>query len=263
MVELTAGLSLLLGAIVFSFGAVFGSFANVVIHRLPRGESVAFPGSHCPNCGRSIAWFENVPLLSYVALRARCRGCSKPISIRYPAVEALTGAACVATAFQIGLKPELPAFLTFVVTLIILSAIDLEHRRIPNKILGPASVAAAVLLAGAAVISGAPGLLVRVALGALAYGVPMLLIALAAPSGMGMGDVKLAAYLGGHLAWFSMAHVAVGAFLGFFLGSFVGLLLIALGRKSRKDGIPFGPSMAAGAGAALLLGAPILKLWLG
>lgn len=254
---------MLFAAIVFSFGAVFGSFANVVIHRLPRGESVVNPGSHCPNCGRSIAWFENIPVLSYAALRGRCKGCSLSISIRYPTVEALTGAACVVVALRIGLKPELPAFLTFVITLIILSAIDLEHRRIPNKVLGPASAAGAALLGVAAAVSGSPGSLAQVGLGAFAYGVPMLLIALVVPRGMGMGDVKLAAYLGGHLGWFSLLHVLVGAFLGFFLGSFVGVVLIALRRKTRKDGIPFGPSMAAGAVGALLLGTPIIGLWLG
>lgn len=221
------------------------------------------PGSHCPNCGRSIAWFENIPLFSYIALRGRCRSCSEPISIRYPLVEALTGAACVAVAFRIGLKPELPAFLVFVITLVILSAIDLEYRRIPNKVLGPASAIGTVLLGVAALASGAPGSLMRMGIGALAYGVPMLLIALIAPSGMGMGDVKLAAYLGGHLAWFGLLHVLVGAFAGFFIGSLIGVILIALGRKSRKDGIPFGPSMAAGAVVALLLAPPILKLWLG
>lgn len=221
------------------------------------------PGSHCPNCGRSIAWFENIPVLSYVALRGRCKGCSLPISVRYPLVEALAGAACVVVALRIGLKPELPAFLMFMITLIILSAIDLEHRRIPNKVLGPASAAGAALLGVAAVVSGSPGSLARVGLGAVAYGVPMLLIAFVVPRGMGMGDVKLAAYLGGYLGWFSLLHVLVGAFLGFFLGSFIGVVLIALGRKTRKDGIPFGPSMAAGAVGALLLGTPIIRLWLG
>ena len=221
------------------------------------------PGSHCPNCGRSIAWFENIPVLSYVALRGRCKGCSLPISVRYPLVEALAGAACVIVAIRIGLKPELPAFLMFVITLIILSAIDLEHRRIPNKVLGPASAVGAAMLGVGAVVSGSPASLARVGLGALAYGVPMLLIALAVPRGMGMGDVKLAAYLGGHLGWSGLLHVLVGAFLGFFLGSFLGVVLIALGRKTRKDGIPFGPSMAAGAVGALLWGTPIIGLWLG
>src|SRR6266550_2613873 len=132
----------------------FGSFANVAVYRVPRGFSVVSPGSLCPGCERPIVWYDNIPLASYLILRARCRNCGVRISLRYPVVEVFTGLAWAAMVWRIGLHPELPAYLAFATALVILSAIDIEHHRLPNKVLGAASVAGAVLFVGAAAIGG-------------------------------------------------------------------------------------------------------------
>ncbi|MGI8426942.1 MAG: prepilin peptidase [Actinomycetota bacterium] len=247
----------------FVLGTIAGSFANVVVHRVPKGLSIVRPGSQCPGCGHALNWFENVPIASYILLRGRCRTCRSKISPRYLVIEALMGAAWALVTLRVGVKPELPAFLWLVSVLVVLSAIDLETRRIPNKILGPSAIASAALLVAAALISGSTSPLVTAGLGALSYGLPMLGLAIAVPAGMGMGDVKLAAYLGMHLGWFTLWHVAVGAFAGFFIGAFAGITLMAVNGKGRKQTIPFGPAMAAGAGVAIFAGAPILRLWLG
>lgn len=180
-------------------------------------------------------------------------------------VAAVTVLLWVPIVRQIGLRPELPAFLAMGAILVVLSVIDIEQRRIPNRILGPAAIAAVVLLSAAAAFSNeADGTtLVRALMGALAYGVPMLGLAIAAPSGMGMGDVKLAAYLGLHLGWLSLVHVVVGAFAGFLVGSLAGLSLMAAQKKGRKETIPFGPSMAVGAFIAVFWGNELIKMWLG
>lgn len=242
-------------------GLAFGSFANVVVHRVPRSESIVVPGSACPSCGTPLAWYDNIPLLSFLVLRGRCRHCHATISVRYPLVEGLVGVLWALTALVVGLRPELPAFLAFVTVLVMLGAIDLEHRRLPNRILGPASIVAGVLLLAAAPFSGWTPLLMALA-GAAAYGGPMLLLGLAFPAGMGGGDIKLAGYIGLHLGWLGLLHVLVGAMAGFIVGGVVGVALLVAGRKGRKDPVPFGPAMAVGALVALFAGEVILRFWL-
>jgi leader peptidase (prepilin peptidase)/N-methyltransferase len=178
-------------------------------------------------------------------------------------IEFAVGSVWLLLSLRFGLAPVLPAFLAMGTTVVILSAIDLEHRRIPNRVLAPASILACLLLVGAAVISSDYRSLGNGALGALLYGLPLLAIALFAPGGMGGGDVKLALYLGAHLGWLSLPHVAVGAFLAFLMGGTVGLGLLVARRKGRKDLIPFGPFMAAGALVATLSGHQLATLWLG
>lgn len=234
-----------------------------MIYRLPLGRSIVSPPSACPGCGHQLSWWENVPLLSYVLLRGRCRSCDIKISGRYPAVELITAGAWAAIAAKIGLAPELPAFLAFASVLMILSGIDLEHRRIPDKVLLPASLAAAVLLTIAAAASDRWTDLARAGIGAVAFGVPMLAIGLIVPRGMGMGDIKLAPYLGFHLGWISPLLVAVGAFIGFFAGALIGVLMIVAGRKTRKDALPFGPFLSLGAFIAIIWGERLVTLWLG
>ena len=247
----------------FFLGLIAGSFANVVIYRVPKGMSIVRPGSACPSCGHTLTWYENVPVASYVLLGGRCRACKEPISPRYLAVELVMGAAWVLVTTRIGIHPELPAFLWFASVLVVLSVVDLQTRRIPNKILGPcAAVSVGLLAAGAAFWSNL-GPLANAGAGIFLYGLPMLGLAVAVPAGMGMGDVKLAAYLGMHLGWLSLWHVAVGAFAGFFIGAVAGIAVMAINGKGRKQTIPFGPAMAAGAGLALFAGSPILKIWLG
>lgn len=167
------------------------------------------------------------------------------------------------TAVRVGIQPELPAFLVFVTALVVLSLIDLEVRRLPNKILGPGTLLALVLLGAAAAVAGDPGPLKGAGVGALAYAIPMLALAIAVPAGMGMGDVKFAGYLGLHLGSIDLLHVAVGAFMGFLIGAAAGVFMMAVGKRGRKETIPFGPAMAAGALVALFWGRPIVRLWLG
>jgi leader peptidase (prepilin peptidase)/N-methyltransferase len=247
----------------FLMGSAFGSFGNVVIHRLPRGLSLVRPRSACPECGAQILWYDNLPLVSFAVLRGRCRNCRARISRRFPVVVLLMASLWALVGWRIGLRPELPAFLAFTTVIVVLSFIDLEHRRLPNRIVGPATLAGLILLLIAAAVSGDWRSLVNAVVGAVAYGVPMLLLALAFPSGMGGGDVNLAAYLGLHLGWFSLLHVLVGAMSGFFLGGFVGIALLAARKKGRKDPIPFGPFMALGGFISALWGSEILRLWLG
>lgn len=253
----------LLPVAAFVFGAIFGSFANVVIHRVPARSSIVRPGSSCPSCGQAIAWYDNLPLISYVLLGGRCRNCRSRIGIRYPVVELITAVAWVLLILRLGIAPELPAYLLFATVLVILSFIDLEHGRLPNRIIWPAMMAGMVLLAAASVFIGNYRPLLDAAIGAAAYGLPLLGLGLAVPAGMGGGDVNLAGYLGLHLGWFSLLHVVVGAFSGFILGGLTGIALIALRLKGRKDKIPFGPFMALGALISVLAGSNLIRAWLG
>jgi leader peptidase (prepilin peptidase)/N-methyltransferase len=250
-------------ALAFVFGVAFGSFANVVVFRVPRGFSVVSPGSLCPGCEQPIAWYDNIPLASYLVLRAKCRNCGVRISVRYLVVELLTGLVWAAMVWRIGLHPELPAYLAFATALVILSAIDVEHHRLPNKVLGPAAIVGAVLFLGAAAISGRWVDLEHAALGALFYGLPMLFIGLAAPSAMGGGDVKFAPYLGFHLGWLGLRLVLAGGLLGLVAGGLGGAAALLVGGKGMKDPIPFGPFMALGALVAILLGHSILSVYVG
>jgi leader peptidase (prepilin peptidase)/N-methyltransferase len=235
-------------------GLIAGMLANVVIHR-DRARVALYGGRFvCPDCEEPSLFFQRLPVISYLVGRGT-RRCGHKVRIRDPLLEVACALAWVLVAARFGLSPVLPAFLLFVTTLIVVSAVDLDERRIPNKVLAPASVAAAVLLAGAALLEGEPGLIVRMLIAAVAYAVPMFILGIVAPGSMGMGDVKLAAYLGAHMAWLSMSHVLVGAFLGFLIGAVLGLLLIALRKKGRKDTLPFGPSMALGAFLVLFIGA--------
>src|SRR3954453_12623825 len=173
------------------FGLLIGSFLNVVAYRLPRGESLSTPRSRCTSCGEEVRPYDNVPVLSWLLLRGRCRHCGARISARYPAVELLTAASFVGIALLRGVDADLALELPFAAVLIAVAGIDLEHRIIPNRILAPAAVFA---IAGAAVID--PGRLPELLIAGAAAFVGLLLAALAYPAGMGMGDVKLAGVMG-------------------------------------------------------------------
>lgn len=231
-------------------GLAVGSFLNVVIHRLPRGESIVWPPSHCPSCGRRLAARELVPVLSFLVQRGRCRGCGERIPWRYPLVEAVTAAGLVA----VGLRYPDPAQVAFYgwLTGILIAAtfIDIAHRIIPNRLL-------AVGLAGGVVLFpwARPHPLGESLLGFGAAGAVMLLIGLVSRGGMGGGDIKLAAVLGFFLG---AAPAALALLLGFTAGGLAALAMLLLGLKGRKDAIPFGPYLAGGAMAALLWGRPLI-----
>lgn len=242
--------------IIFVSGTVFGSFFNVVIHRLPRGESLVLPGSHCPHCGRAIRWWDNIPLVSFLLLGGRCRYCRRPISWRYPAVELVTGLLLTAAWLRFGPSGEWLAWLTaslLTLLLVPIFFIDLEHRLVPNVITYPGIVAGLLLAA-------AGGRLVNAAIVAAGAGLVFLAIALLSRGGMGGGDVKLAAMLGAFLGW---PDAAVGILLAFIGGAAVGVALIVAGLRTRKDAIPFGPALATGALIALYAADPLIRWYVG
>lgn len=235
-------------------GLVIGSFLNVVIWRVPRGESVAHPASHCPQCEHPIRPRDNVPVLSWLVLRGRCRDCGAPISARYPSVELATGVLFAAMAWRFGAQWELPAYLYLCAISVALALIDIDVRRLPNAIVLPSYVVAAVLLLLPAVIEGRWHEYLRAAGGgAVLYAVFFLLVFIH-PAGMGFGDVKLAGVLGAYLGWLGWGVLAVGGFLGFLLGGVYGAGLMLAKRVGRKSAIPFGPFMLAGALVAVFAG---------
>ena len=235
------------------FGLIIGSFLNVVAYRLPRGESLVAPGSHCPGCDAPIKPWDNVPLLSWLFLRGRCRHCSERISPRYPLVELATGAVFAAVAVARGIDLDLIVLLPFAAMLIAVADIDLEHRIVPNKILLPMAVwgvgASAVVRPGTL-----PELLIA---GAAAFAF-LLVAALIHPGGMGMGDVKLAGVMGLYLG----AGVAPALLVAFLSGSVVGVaVMLRHGAKGRKKAVPFAPFLALGGVVALLAGAQLVHLY--
>jgi leader peptidase (prepilin peptidase) / N-methyltransferase len=219
-------------------GLLVGSFLNVVIHRLPLGESLVKPSSRCPACSAPVKPYDNIPVVSWLVLRGRCRNCGAAIAIRYPVVELLTAAAFAGAALTRGVDDDLALWLPFAAMLIAVAGIDLDHRIIPNKILLPAAIWGL-----AATIAFRPDNVDdSLIAGGIAF-TALLLAALAYPAGMGMGDVKLAGVMGIYLG----SAVAPAMLAAFLAGSVVGLLIIAReGRDARKKGVPFGPFLALG-----------------
>jgi leader peptidase (prepilin peptidase)/N-methyltransferase len=245
-----------------SVGLVIGSFLNVVIWRVPRGESVVSPPSHCPGCGHEVRPRDNVPVLSWLLLRGRCRDCGTHISARYPLVEAGTAVVFGVLTLAIGLEPELPAFLYLGAIGVALAMIDIDVKRLPNAIVLPSYVVAAALLTVAAAVDGRWEDLLRAGLGMVALYAFYFLLALVYPAGMGFGDVKLAGVLGLYLGWLGWAEVVAGGFLGFLFGGVVGGGLVLVRRAGRKSMLPFGPFMLAGALVAILWGGALADLYL-
>jgi leader peptidase (prepilin peptidase)/N-methyltransferase len=244
-------------------GLVVGSFLNVVIHRVPRRESVVRPRSRCPGCGAQLAGRDNVPVVSWVLLRGRCRHCAQPISPRYPAVELVTAVLWVAVAARLGADAALPAFLVFTAAMVAVAVIDVEHLIVPNRVVAGTLVLCLPLLLAAAVASGDWHRLRDGLLGGIGMAAFLLAMNLVNPRWMGMGDVKLALVLGLLTGWLGPAYVFLATFLGFLLGAVGGVLLIATGKRGRKDHVPFAPFLAGGAVVAVLVGQPILDWYRG
>jgi leader peptidase (prepilin peptidase) / N-methyltransferase len=243
-------------------GLLVGSFLNVVIWRYPRGESVRHPPSHCPRCDERLRPLDLVPVLSWLALRGRCRYCGGAVSGRYPLVEALTGVLFGLVAWRFGWSWELPPYLALVAVLVALSGIDLDTKTLPRRIIYLGGAIGVPLLAIAALANDEPRRLWTAALGAVLAFAFFLLLHLLAPGSMGFGDVRLSALLGLYLGWLGLLHVPVGLFLGFVFGAAVGIALMVVKKAGRKTAVPFGPFMAAGAIVAILLGGPIIDVWL-
>lgn len=237
-------------------GLLVGSFLNVVIHRVPRGESVVRPPSHCPGCGQTIKARHNVPVFGWLVLRGRCAGCGARISVRYPLVELGTAVLFALLALRLD-PPDLPAFLFFGAIGIALALIDVDCRRLPNAIVLPSYPVLAILLTASAWWRGDWWSLARAGIGGAALFGFYLLLALAYPAGMGFGDVRLAGLLGGILAYLSWPALLIGAFGGFLLGAVAGVVVLATGKGGRKTALPFGPFMIAAALVAVFAAGPL------
>ena len=245
------------------FGLLIGSFLNVVIWRIPRKESVVAPPSHCPGCDNPIAPRDNVPVLSWLVLRGRCRHCKTRISIRYPLIELACGGLFAALGARFAHSWALPAYLLLGAALLAISVIDLEHYVIPNRIVYPVGFAAVPLLALGAGLDGHWWFLARALIGAAGAFAALFAIHVASPRGMGFGDVRLSFVLGLYLGYLGALDVPVGLFLGFAYGAVVGIALMAGGKRGRRQHIPFGPFLAAGALTIVLVGRPILDWYRG
>lgn len=235
-------------------GLIIGSFLNVVIYRVPRGESIVSPGSHCPACGHSLKPWELIPILSFLVQNGRCRECQAPISWRYPAVELLTGCLFFLTSYlgwSTAIYPaQLFLNLIFVAVLIALSFIDIDTFRLPDLLTLPLL---ALGIIGSLLISGNPTGWESV-LSAMGAGGLFLMIALVYPQGMGLGDVKLVAALG---AFLGFPAIFFSIFVGSLIGALSGVFLLVTGKKSFQQQIPFGPYLATGAIISLLWGTQI------
>ena len=265
------GVLLMLLVLAGVLGLAVGSFLNVVVYRVPAGMSIVRPHSACPGCGHEIAARDNVPVVSWLLLRGRCRSCRAGISPRYPLVElagavAVVGvavwsapslAAATGTAAIVAAVLQLLAYAYLAAISIALALIDIDVHRLPNPIVLPAYAVGAMLLGGAALLRGDVTALVRIAAGAAVLFAFYALLAFIKPGGMGLGDVKLAGVLGLYLGYHGWASLVVGWFAAFLLGGLFSVALLVGGRAGRKTQVPFGPWMLLGAWVGIVLGDPI------
>jgi leader peptidase (prepilin peptidase) / N-methyltransferase len=247
-------------ALALPLGLVFGSFLTVAIHRVPAGESLVRPRSRCPSCGVQIRAVDNIPVVSWLALRGRCRACGVKISAVYPLTELGCGLlfCAVALAYEDAWQASLLA--PFCGLLLALSVIDVRHHKIPNRLIYP-SVPLAALVIVLGDLAGGHLDIPRAVAGFLGYGVALLIVALIAPRGMGMGDVKLAGLIGLVLGSLALGLVGVAAGVGILLGGVGAIVAVVMG-ANRKTRIPFGPFMAAGAVVAVFVGDEIADAYL-
>ncbi len=225
--------------LVFLIGAAIGSFLNVCIHRIPAGGSIIFPPSHCPSCKTGIKFYDNIPIISYLLLRGRCRQCKSSISFRYPLVESINGIGYMLLTYEFGVGWTAFAYALFISSLLVLTFIDLSHQILPDLITLPGIIVG--LIAASSVL---PAGMINSIIGVLLGGGAFYLVAVISRGGMGGGDIKLIAMIGAFLGW---RDVLLTIFIGALTGSLVGIFLMLFKGKKRKDPIPFGPFLAAGA----------------
>ena len=246
--------------LIFILGLIVGSFSNVCIYRIPRNESMIYPASHCPKCRSSIKPIDNIPLLSYILLKGKCRNCGSKISIQYPVVEFLTGIIYIFIFLIYGLTLQSLIYIILSSALIIIAFIDLNEQIVPDIISLPGIVIGLILSFFVPYIS-----FINSVLGVVVGGGIILVIGLVGSvifkkEAMGGGDVKLAAMIGAFLGW---KYTIISLFLGFFLGALVGIFLILSKIKSKEDMVPFGPFIALGSFITFLWGEKILSWYVG
>lgn len=245
----------LLPLFAFFFGLVWGSFTNVVIHRLPLRESVVSPRSRCPGCKNPVASYDNIPVLSYIALRGRCRHCAASISIRYPAIELAVGAASVMSFLRHGPSLEYGVEFAFVTAMVALIFIDFDHQILPDVITLSGLVLGLALAWPREAIDVADALKGAALGGGLLFGVSEVYFRLKKVEGMGFGDVKMMAMIGAFVGW---KGVLLTLFLGSFVGSVVGVAVIAMSGGDMKTKLPFGTFLGMGAIATIYVGPPVI-----
>ncbi|SFR02804.1 prepilin peptidase [Desulfoscipio geothermicus] len=239
---------------VFVLGTCIGSFLNVCIYRIPEGNSVVTGSSYCYSCGHKLSFFDMVPVLSYIFLRGRCRYCGAGFSPQYPLVEFVTGLLYLLVFYKFGYAPATLLFWVFFSILAVVSVIDLHHRIIPDGLLITGTVLGLPLVLWQSI-----DYLISGIIGFLTAGIIMFLIAVLSKGGMGGGDIKLSAVMGLYLGW---QGVLVALFLAFLAGGLAGVLLLAAGRKGRKDALPFGPFLALGGAVAAIWGRELLAWYM-
>ena len=247
-------MDILLPIFIFLFGAAVGSFSNVCIYRLPKKLSIISPSSQCPSCSKGISPFDNIPIISFLMLRGRCRYCQSPISWRYPIIETITGLIFLSLYLNFRISPQFFIYALLCTSLIIIAFIDLEHKIIPDVITFPGIIIGLIIsltIPHITLINSIKGLLIG---GGLFYA-----IAILSRGGMGGGDIKLIAMVGSFLGW---KNVLLTIFLGSFFGSIAGIALIILKKKNRKDMVPFGPFLSLGAIISIFFGRDLIYLWL-
>ena len=242
-------------------GLLIGSFLTVVIHRVPRRETVSTGRSRCPSCGAPIRALDNIPLVSWILLRGRCRICGARISVEYPLTEAATAALFVTSAWVFEPLHLAIGGAAFLAVMLAVALIDARHRIVPNRIVYPALVVFAIAIGVGDLVDGGVSLVAGL-VGLAAYSVPLLVVALIVPGGMGMGDVKLSALIGLVLGSLGLSLVAVAAGLGILAGGLGAVAAMTILRYGRKQQMPFGPFLAAGAGGALLAGPWLVDAYL-
>ncbi len=240
-------------------GAPFGSFLNVCIYRLPLGRSIVRPASACPHCGRTLSWYENVPILGYLALGGRCRTCRGPIAVRYPIVEALTAAMFAAAFWWYGPSALLVSRLVFGCALIVLFAIDLEHHLLPNLVTLPGIVVGFLfsLITEPEWLESLFGIVLG---GGVLFLIAEIYYRVRREEGMGMGDVKMLGMIGAFLGWKLMLLSLMFASI---TGSIVGVLLLLSGRGGLKHALPFGTFLALGAAVSAVVGERLIDWYFG
>jgi len=253
---LSAAAALFLGVM----GLIVGSFLNVCIYRLPRRQSLNWPGSRCTSCERALSWYENIPLVSWIVLRGRCRTCGAGISVMYPLVELVTGALFVAGYAIYGWTPLLAVRLAFACAMVVLFAVDLRHHILPNVITVPGIVIGLLVSLFLPEPGWRSSLIGLIAGGGVLFAIAEAYYRFRGVEGLGMGDVKMLSMIGAFLGWELMLVTLI---LASFAGSIIGVGVIAMGRGGMKAALPFGTFLAVGALTAAVAGDALVDWYIG